>query len=86
MAKPQFLLLDEPSLGLAPNLVQTIFGAIQMINEQEKVSILLVEQNAQFALRMAKRGYVLENGHIAFCGPSKDLMDSKEIQRAYLGL
>jgi branched-chain amino acid transport system ATP-binding protein len=86
MAKPRFLLLDEPSLGLAPFLVQTIFEVIQKINEQEKVSILLVEQNAQFALRIAKRGYVLENGHITFCGPTKDLMNSKDIQRAYLGL
>ncbi len=86
MARPQFLLLDEPSLGLAPNLVQTIFEAIQTINEQEKVSILLVEQNAQVALRIAKRGYVLENGHITSHGLSKDLMNSKDIQRAYLGL
>lgn len=86
MARPQLLMLDEPSLGLAPNLVEMIFNTIKEINQKDKVTILLVEQNAHVALQIADRGYVLENGKVMFAGVAKDLLNSKEIQKAYLGL
>ena len=84
MAQPKLLLLDEPSLGLAPFLVQQIFGIIQEINRQG-VTILLVEQNAYQALRIAHRGYVIETGTIAMEGPAEDLLSDDRVRRAYLG-
>jgi branched-chain amino acid transport system ATP-binding protein len=84
MARPRLLLLDEPSLGLAPTLVETIFSIIQEINKQG-VTILLVEQNAHLALGIAKHGYVLETGTVVQSGTGGDLLRSPEIRKAYLG-
>jgi branched-chain amino acid transport system ATP-binding protein len=84
MARPRLLLLDEPSLGLAPTLVETIFSIIQEINKQG-VTILLVEQNAHLALGIAKHGYVLETGTVVQSGTGADLLRSPEIRKAYLG-
>jgi len=84
MASPRLLLLDEPSMGLAPILVEQIFEIIQKIND-EGVTILLVEQNAQMALSIADRGYVLETGTVALSGPANELMENPEVQAAYLG-
>ena len=84
MARPRFLLLDEPSLGLAPLLVREIFGLIRDIN-REGVTILLVEQNVRQALRISQRGYVLEKGRIALHGRSAELMGDPHVVEAYLG-
>ncbi len=84
MARPRLLLLDEPSLGLAPTLVETIFNTIQEINRQG-VTILLVEQNAHLALGIANHGYVLETGTVVQSGTGADLLRSPEIRKAYLG-
>lgn len=84
MADPRLLLLDEPSMGLAPILVEQIFEVIQEINEQG-VSILLVEQNAQMALSIADRAYVLETGKVALSGPADELMQNTRVKEAYLG-
>lgn len=84
MAKPKLLLLDEPSLGLAPQVVDTIFNVVQKIN-REGTSILLVEQNAHLALEISDIAYVLENGSLCFKGPAKEVAANKEIQKAYLG-
>jgi len=85
MAKPKVLMLDEPSLGLAPILVQTIFDIVREINSQG-TPVLLVEQNAHKALEVAHRGYVLETGVIVETGTGKELLESEEIQKAYLGM
>jgi len=85
MARPKVLLLDEPSLGLAPIVVENIFEIIQRIN-REGVTILLVEQNAQMALHIAHRGYVLETGAVTLEGPAKDLLEDPKVRSAYLGL
>jgi branched-chain amino acid transport system ATP-binding protein len=85
MSRPKVLLLDEPSLGLAPLMVDTIFKVIRDIN-QEGTTILLIEQNALKALGVAARGYVLETGRIVKEGPSKVLLESPDVQRAYLGI
>ncbi|MGE5586722.1 MAG: ABC transporter ATP-binding protein [Clostridia bacterium] len=85
MADPRVLLLDEPSLGLAPKLVQEIFRTIREINRQG-VTILLVEQNARIALRVAHRAYVLETGRIVLTGPSRELRQDPRVQQAYLGM
>jgi branched-chain amino acid transport system ATP-binding protein len=85
MAKPKLLMLDEPSLGLAPILVDTIFKIVREINAQG-TPVLLVEQNATKALEVANRGYVLETGNIVFSGTGKELLESKEVQTAYLGM
>jgi branched-chain amino acid transport system ATP-binding protein len=84
MARPRLLLLDEPSLGLAPIVVQSIFAAIAKIN-QEGTTVLLVEQNAHLALRSSVRGYVLESGRILMEGPSSELADDTRVREAYLG-
>ena len=84
MGNPKLLLLDEPSLGLAPNLVQLIFDLIRDINRQG-VTILLIEQNANMALKVADYGYVLETGRITLHGPAKELRSNEEVKRAYLG-
>ena len=84
MAKRKMLLLDEPSLGIAPKLVNQIFIAIKNINKEKKVTIFLVEQNAKKALELADRGYVLVNGHVTLEGTGQDLLKNKDIQAAYL--
>jgi branched-chain amino acid transport system ATP-binding protein len=84
MSHPKLLLLDEPSLGLAPIIVSRIFKAIKEIN-QDGVTILLVEQNANAALNLSDRAYVLENGRIKMHGEGKDLLNSEEVKKAYLG-
>jgi branched-chain amino acid transport system ATP-binding protein len=84
MARPKLLMLDEPSMGIAPILVQRIYETIGEINRQG-VAILLVEQNANYALEISKRGYVLETGRVALANDSASLRDDPEVQRAYLG-
>ena len=84
MSRPRLLLLDEPSLGLAPLVVKQIFGAIKQINEEEGMTILLVEQNAYHALRLAHRGYVLVTGQITMSGTGADLLSRPEVRAAYL--
>lgn len=86
MARPQMLMLDEPSLGLAPLLVQEIFAIIQAINQQEGMSVLLVEQNARAALALADYAYVMENGRIVLDGPAEQLRENEDIKEFYLGL
>jgi len=86
MAKPKILLLDEPSLGLAPLIVQEIFDIVKRINAEEGVSILLVEQNARAALQIAEYGYVLENGHIVLEDEAANLQENEEVQKFYLGM
>jgi len=86
MAKPKLMLLDEPSLGLSPILVQEIFEIIKRINSEEKTSFLLVEQNAKAALSIADYGYVMENGRIVLDGPSSKLIDNEDVKEFYLGL
>jgi len=85
MAKPKLLMLDEPSLGLSPILVETIFDIVREINAQG-TPVLLVEQNAHKALEIANRGYVLETGAIVQTGTGKELLESAEVQKAYLGM
>lgn len=85
MARPKLLLLDEPSLGLAPSIVMDMFDAIRRINA-DGLSVLLVEQNVSMAMEIAKRVYVLEEGRIVMEGPADDLMRRPEIRKAYLGL
>ena len=84
MARPRLLLLDEPTLGLAPNLVQMIFETIATIRARG-VTILLIEQNAHLALRLADRGYVLETGHVVLAGESRALLGDPRVQESYLG-
>ena len=85
MAMPRLLMLDEPSLGLAPMLVKSIFAAIEVINRQG-TTILLVEQDVQKSLALARRGYVMENGRITLQGEAKDLLSNEHLRRAYLGI
>jgi branched-chain amino acid transport system ATP-binding protein len=86
MSKPRVVLLDEPSLGLAPMLVEEIFGIVGRLVKQEKLSVLLVEQNAAMALAVADHGYVMENGRIVLEGPAAKLRDNSDIKEFYLGL
>lgn len=85
MAKPRLLLLDEPSLGIAPKLVQDIARSILAINQEEKVSVLLVEQNSRMALRISQRAYALETGKIALSGESASMLNDERIKQLYLG-
>jgi branched-chain amino acid transport system ATP-binding protein len=85
MSRPKILMLDEPSLGLSPLLVRSIFSIISQIN-QEGTTILLVEQNIHYALHMAQRAYVLENGEIVQHGPARELLQDDQIRQTYLGL
>jgi branched-chain amino acid transport system ATP-binding protein len=85
MARPDLLLIDELSLGLAPMIVDDILGAIDTIHREEGLSFLLVEQDVQIALERADRGYVIENGRIVISGPGRDLLNSDEVRAAYLG-
>lgn len=86
MSRPKVVLLDEPSLGLAPMLVEEIFGIVDKLVRQEKLSVLLVEQNATMALGVADHGYVMENGRIVLEGPADKLRDNSDIKEFYLGL
>lgn len=86
MSRPSLLLLDEPSLGLAPLIVQDLFSRFRQINEETGTTMLVVEQNAQLALGIADRGYVLESGTIAIEGPADQLMTDDAIRKAYLGV
>jgi branched-chain amino acid transport system ATP-binding protein len=85
MSRPKILMLDEPSLGLAPKLVADLFQTILQVN-REKVTILLVEQNVRQSLKMSHRAYVLENGRIVMEGRGKELVKNKHVKEAYLGL
>jgi branched-chain amino acid transport system ATP-binding protein len=84
MARPRLLLLDEPSLGLAPMIVRQIFDAIKMLNAQERLTVFLVEQNAYHALKLAHRGYVMVNGLITLSGSGRELLERPEVKSAYL--
>ena len=84
MARPRLLLLDEPSLGLAPLIVRQIFDAIRELNRSEKLTVFLVEQNAFHALKLAHRGYVMVNGAITLSGTGKELLERPEVKSAYL--
>jgi branched-chain amino acid transport system ATP-binding protein len=84
MSRPRLLLLDEPSLGLAPLIVKQIFQVIKAINEQQKVTVFLVEQNANHALKLAHRGYVMVNGNITLSGTGRELLANPEVRAAYL--
>ena len=86
MARPRYMLLDEPSLGLAPLIVKEIFNIIEKINQENKTGILLVEQNARIALSLAGYAYVIENGRVALDGPSEKLKDNEDVKEFYLGL
>jgi len=85
MARPKLLLLDEPSMGLAPLVVQDIFRVLRQLRDERGVTILLVEQNARAALKLADRGYVLETGKVVLEGEACELLENAEVKRAYLG-
>jgi branched-chain amino acid transport system ATP-binding protein len=86
MARPRLMLLDEPSLGLAPLVVEDIYEVIRRINDEQRMAILLVEQNARAALGIAHHGYVMENGRVVLNGPAETLRDNEDIREFYLGL
>jgi len=86
MARPQMILLDEPSMGLAPQLVEEIFEIVKELNRKERVSFLLAEQNTNIALRYADYGYILENGRVVMDGEAKSLADNEDVKEFYLGL
>jgi branched-chain amino acid transport system ATP-binding protein len=86
MAKPRLLLLDEPSLGLAPKVVRQIFEIIRKINVEHGTTIFLVEQNANLALQVAGRGYVMENGRIVLEDKADNLLSNEDVKKAYLGV
>jgi len=86
MTRPKLMILDEPSLGLAPVIVDQIFEILKRLRKEENLTVLLVEQNAQLALENSDRAYVLENGQISVTGPAEELLHSEAIQKAYLGL
>jgi len=86
MARPRLLLLDEPSLGLAPLIIRQIFGIIKKINQENHTTIFLVEQNANLALKIANRGYVIENGSITLEDSSVNLLANEAVKKAYLGM
>ena len=85
MARPKMILLDEPSMGLAPQLVEEIFQIVKELNQKEKVSFLLAEQNTNIALRYADYGYILENGRVVMDGEGKDLAQNEDVKEFYLG-
>ena len=86
MARPRLLLLDEPSLGLAPLVVKQIFEIIEKINDENNTTIFLVEQNANLALKVAHRGYVMENGRITLFDTAENLLANEDVRKAYLGI
>ncbi len=85
MLRPRLMLLDEPSFGLAPLIVEELFGILRTMNKNEKVSMLLVEQNAALALDLADHAYLMETGRLVMSGPARDLRDDENIRKAYLG-
>jgi len=85
MLRPKLMLLDEPSFGLAPLIVQELFGILRTLNRQEKVSMFLVEQNASLALDLADHAYLLETGRVVMSGPARDIREDEGIRRSYLG-
>lgn len=85
MSGRKIMLLDEPSMGLAPLLMMNVFDALKEINREEGTAILLVEQNARLALQFSQRGYVLENGNLVLAGDAKELLDNEDVKSAYLG-
>jgi len=85
MLRPQLMLLDEPSFGLAPLIVRELFAILRTLNQTEKVSVLLVEQNASLALDLADRAYLIETGRLVMTGAAHDLRDDENVRRAYLG-
>ncbi len=86
MARPRLILLDEPSMGLAPQLVEEIFGIVDRLNREEKVTFFVAEQNTSLALRHASYGYILENGRVVLDGPAAGLRDNEDVKEFYLGL
>jgi branched-chain amino acid transport system ATP-binding protein len=86
MAAPKLMMLDEPSLGLAPMLIEEIYGIINQFNTEQKTSVLLVEQNARIALSIAHYGYVMENGRAVLDGPAEKLRDNEDVKEFYMGL
>jgi branched-chain amino acid transport system ATP-binding protein len=86
MSEPKVILLDEPSLGLAPLIIEEIFGVIRRLKEEQGMTVLLVEQNAALALDIADHGYVMENGRIVLEGPAETLRQNSDIKEFYLGL
>ena len=86
MARPSLILLDEPSMGLAPTLVEEIFEIVKQLNEKEKVTFLLAEQNTNMALRYSRYGYVLENGRVVMDGDAQSLRENEDIKEFYLGM
>ena len=86
MARPRLILLDEPSMGLAPQLVEEIFGIVARLNRREKVTFLLAEQNTSVALRYATYGYILENGRVVMDGEAADLAENEDVKEFYLGV
>ncbi|MGB0844750.1 MAG: ABC transporter ATP-binding protein [Alphaproteobacteria bacterium] len=86
MAKPKMILLDEPSMGLAPQLVEEIFEIVKLLNEEQGVTFLLAEQNTNIALKYAHYGYILENGRIVMDGKAKDLAENEDVKEFYLGM
>jgi branched-chain amino acid transport system ATP-binding protein len=86
MARPSMILLDEPSMGLAPQVVEEIFGIVHDLNEKERVSFLLAEQNTNIALKYAKYGYILENGRVVMDGEARALRENEDVKEFYLGL
>jgi branched-chain amino acid transport system ATP-binding protein len=86
MSRPTMILLDEPSMGLAPQLVEEIFEIVRRLNEVEGVSFLLAEQNTNIALKYAKYGYILENGRVVLDGEAKALRDNEDVKEFYLGV
>jgi branched-chain amino acid transport system ATP-binding protein len=86
MSRPETILLDEPSMGLAPQLVEEIFGIVKSLNEKEGVSFLLAEQNTNVALRFAHYGYILESGRVVMDGPAADLRENQDVKEFYLGV
>jgi len=86
MSRPETILLDEPSMGLAPQLVEQIFQIVKEINEKEGVTFLLAEQNTNVALRFAHYGYILESGRVVMDGPAKDLRENQDVKEFYLGM
>lgn len=85
MLRPRLMLLDEPSFGLAPLIVRDLFGILGKINREDKVTILVVEQNAQLALELAEKAYVIETGRIVMSGSAKEIADNEDIRKSYLG-
>ena len=86
MSRPKMILLDEPSMGLAPQLVEEIYDIVKNLNENEEVSFLLAEQNTNIALRYATYGYILENGRVVMDGKAEDLKNNEDVKEFYLGV